>query len=84
MSNRNHNLSGSNGTANTETGNPVKERFITINWKKIGKTAAKVAIGGCALVGAAGIGSYAADRIHDRRSIPEAPKKDVDVKLTDI
>ena len=86
MSNRNNNLVN-NGTENKQAtaADKAKERFITINWRKIGRTVGKFTIAGCALVGAAGIGSYAADCIHSGRAskkqVPEAP---VGTTTTDV
>ena len=76
MSNRNRNLA-TTGTNETKETGKVKDKLVQINWKGIGKTAGKIAVGFCALVGAAGLGSYAADRIQ----APRTPKGVPDNKV---
>ena len=80
MANRNHGLVN-NGTDNKETGKESK-KLIQINWKKIAKTGGKIAVGFCALVGAAGLGSYAADQIGKPKQV--SGSHPVDVKITDV
>ena len=62
MSNRNHKVTN-NGTENKEKKSWFKQKLESCNAKKVAKTCGKIAVGFCALVGAAGLGSYAADQI---------------------
>ena len=63
MSNRNHKVTNNQGTENKEKKGWFKQKLESCNAKKVAKTCGKIAVGFCALVGAAGLGSYAADQI---------------------
>lgn len=70
MSNKNHKvINNTNGTENKEKKGWFKQKLESCNAKKVAKTCGKIAVGFCALVGAAGLGSYAADQI----SRPKSP-----------
>lgn len=72
MANKNRNLvNNTNGTENkAEKPGWFKQKLESCNAKKVAKTAGKVIVGFCALVGAAGLGSYAADQIGKPKSQP--------------
>ena len=64
MSNKNRNLANGNGTERKEEKKSwIKQKLEKVNVKSVAKTCCKAAVGFCALVGAAGLGSYAADQI---------------------
>lgn len=72
MSNKNRNLvNNTNGTENKEEKKGwFKQKLESVNAKAVAKTCGKVVVGFCALVGAAGLGSYAADQFGRPKSQP--------------
>ena len=84
MSNRNSKVVTNNGNSNNAEAKKagIGQRIKALNWKKIGKAAGKVIVGGCALIGAAGVGSYAADQISERKhsaAVPEKPLENTEI-----
>lgn len=77
MSNRNHNLNNGTGNKTPEAG--MKQKLIHVNWKKVAKTCGKIAVGFCAAVGAAGLGSYAADQITKSKNPAPTSEEDTTV-----
>lgn len=83
MSNKNHKVINNTNGNGTETKEKswIKQRIEKVNVKSVAKTCGKVVVGFCALVGAAGIGSYAADQIgKPKTQIPDpaGAKPDLD------
>ena len=74
MSNKNRNLVNGNTGNETKAKEPgwFKQQLDKINVKTVAKSACKVAVGFCALVGAAGLGSYAADQFTKPKNIPDS------------
>ena len=63
MSNRNHKVTNNRTENKEEKKGWFKQKLESVNAKAVAKTCGKVVVGFCALVGAAGLGSYAADQI---------------------
>ena len=76
MSNKNHKLNNGSENTNPENNSGEEQRkpLIQVNWRKVAKTGGKIVIGFCALIGAAGIGSYAADQIGKPKVKPQIPE----------